>query len=142
MQSLIKKLSRSELRGEGCHLTPAMVRWLCHGSSLRKQIEAHREIQKIRPVKKRVKHVEVTTSLIKEIRNMRKMGYTIREVAATLDIAIDTVRKYSSDESYRRAQLRESQRYAREKADPSIAERKREASRRYQQRIRSESAIP
>lgn len=140
MRDLIRKLSRAERRGEGCHLTDEMVRWLANDHGLRRAIKDYRDKQKKRTFRTGAGPRTITTEMVREIRTLYKRGYSCREIAAIMGIALETARKYHSEEAYNKAQERERVKYEEVKANPELAEKKREAARRYYERQRKKAA--
>lgn len=140
MRDLIKKLSRAERREEGCYLTAEMVRWLVNDHNLRREVSDYRNKQKKRTFRTGMTPKVITTAMVKEIRTLFARGYPCREIAAKLGIALETARKYHSDEAYEKAQERERMKYEIVKASPELMAKKAEASRRYQDRVKRKRA--
>lgn len=112
MSELIRKLSRSAKRREGCHLTPDMVRELVTMRTIRRLIETER-----RPPPPRSEPVKVTTGMIRQIRAMKAANPRIRnrEIASVVGCSISTVQRYLSDRIAKLAREKEAERYARNK---------------------------
>src|SRR5688572_19026287 len=104
MSELIKRLSRSAKRREGCHLTPEMVRELVNMRTIRRHIEVER-----RPPPPRSMPVKVTTTMIRQIRAMKAANPRIlnREIATVVGCSISTVQRYLSDRTSEQARRKE-----------------------------------
>lgn len=114
MSDLIRKLSRSAKRREGCHLTPDMVRELVNMRTIRRYIETER-----RPPPPRSIPVKVTTTMIRQIRAMKAANPRIRnrEIAIVVGCSISTVQRYLSDRTSEQARRKEAERYERNREE-------------------------
>ncbi|AGC35690.1 hypothetical protein ACP46_gp05 [Rhizobium phage RHEph06] len=109
MSELMRRLARSAKRGEGCHLTPEMVRELVSMRTIRRHIAEER-----RPPKPRPEPAVVTNKMIREIRELKRANPRMlrREIAEIVGCSVATVQKYSSEKNLEIAKQREAERYA------------------------------
>lgn len=78
----------------------------------------------------------VTTGLVKQIRYFRSIGLSQIKTAKLLNVHRSTVEKYESDERMAAWRRKERARHDRERKDPAVLERKREAAREHARRTR------
>lgn len=89
-----------------------------------------------------MKRTTITTSMAKEMTELRELGVPILRIARKFDVSPETVYRHTSAEDEATIKAYQRRRYERERADPEIVERRKayeqERARRRRKRLPAE----